>query len=1011
MRIARVVAVTLAVVGASCSTGRDPREATSRRDGLIVSSELVTPEVTLTRAIGSQLSPWAASRGDHALVVWADGRLSVSQNTNAIFGARFDLSQGSTVDPAGLRVMSGSPVDDVVVASDGQRYLVVWHDPSAPGIVSGQRVLRDGGLEGPRVRYSSASSGGRQPALDFDGQDFLLSFVEGVMGEAVLLRIEPVGGATRSSVRLPVTGANDVAIGALPSSALVLVATLAADGGRTGELILALPDGGVSAAGTLALPVLTPRATALTDAGTFFVAWAEDATLRAMRVDRQGVRIDATPLVIANSPTAERGLGQVTDLGDEALVAWIETPTPGNGEVLTRRFDVATGAALPDELVSSNGLAREVVAVTRQPGTLEPLFAWQEVIGSGFSSNDDIFAAQSLGGRFLLSAAAQAQVDADLAVSDGQALLAWRQYGLADSDVRVRSLSLDGGVWQSSSVPFAFASADETSPDVALGAGGTALAVFANQADVRGGRFSATGPLDPAGLNVCGLGATQSTPAVTFDGTTWWTGWIDHRTMPTQLYVSRISSAGARLDGDGRPVNLNIVPTSLSAARGPNGVVFASHDLVGEVRYQRVFLDGGLEATPQNLGLRGRRPALAFDGVTWLTALEVSADGGGELVTALQLSPGPFSAMGAPFTVHTTGDSNGVDVVFDGVHFVVAWVDSPGDGGPQQVLLRRVASSGALVDPAPISLGVGEFRRVELASQGRGRTVAALTRFSGGGLQAWRAAVVVIDETTYPGTPCNTAVDCPGLECVDGVCCNQTCGGGAPDDCLACSRDAGASVDGVCELKASGQSCRPSSRECDVAEVCSGTDSACPVDRFAADLSSCSAGVCLAGACTPDGGAGGGAAGGAAGGGSAVAGGSAGGGSAGGGSAGGGSTSGGSAGGGSAGGGSAGGSSAGGGSGGGSSAGGGSTGGGAAGGSPGGGEAGGNAGGSGGGGGNSGGTAGGTAGGASAGGMAPAPVDLRVGCGCTQLPDGGAAALAWWLVLHLTTGRRRRSGG
>lgn len=982
MRIARVVAVTLAVVGASCSTSRDPREATSRRDALIVSSELVTPEVSLTRAIGSQVHPWAASRAEHALVVWADGRLTVSQNPNAIFGARFDDTQPGTLDPAGLRVMSGSPVDEVVVASDGQRYLVVWSDPSARGIVSGQRVLRDGGLEGSRVQYSSPASGGREPALDFDGQDFLLSFLRGTTGEAILQRIDPVSGAMRSSITLPAIDADDVALGALPSSALVFVATLAADGGRTGELLLALPDGGVSGAGTLTLPVETPRATGLADAGSFFVAWAEGPTLRALRFDRQGVRLDPSPLLIANAPNTERALGQVMDLGDVALVAWNEVPMVGNSQVLMRRFDVATGAPLAAELVSNSGLSREVVAVTRQPGTGEPLLAWQEVIASSFSSNDDIFAARGTSAPFLLSASAEAQVDSDLAVSDGHALLAWRQYGVADSDVRVRSLNLDAGVWQSASVPFAFPSADETSPDVALGAGGAALAVFANQADIRGGRFSSTGPLDPAGLNVCGQNFTQSSPSVTFDGTSWWTGWIDQRTMPAQLFVGRVTSAGARLDGEGRPANLNIVPTSVSAARGPNGIVFASHDLAGEVRFQRAFVDGGIEAIPQNPGLRGRRPALAFDGVSWLAVLEVSVDGGGETVTALQFSPGPFSAVGAPFTVHTTGDSNGVDVVFDGVHFVVAWLDSPGDGGPQQALVRRVSSAGALVDPAPVRLGVGEFRRVELASEGRGRTVAALTRFSGGGLQAWRAGVVLFDEATRPGTACSTSTDCFGLECVDGVCCNQACGRGAPDDCLVCSRAAGGSVDGVCELRASGQSCRPSSRECDVAEVCSGMDSACPVDGFAPDLSSCSAGVCRAGVCTPDGGAGGGAAGGAAGG-------SAGGGSAGGGDAGGNAAGGGDAGGNAAAGGDAGGNAAGGGGAGGNATGGGDAGGSAAGGS-------------------SGGNAGGGRG--SAGGVAPATLDLRVGCGCTQLPDGGTSALVWWLALHHLTRLRRRRG-
>ena len=48
------------------------------------------------------------------------------------------------------------------------------------------------------------------------------------------------------------------------------------------------------------------------------------------------------------------------------------------------------------------------------------------------------------------------------------------------------------------------------------------------------------------------------------------------------------------------------------------------------------------------------------------------------------------------------------------------------------------------------------------------------------------------------GTPCLTGDVCASGYCVDGVCCDEACGGGALDDCLGCSVAVGASTDGTC---------------------------------------------------------------------------------------------------------------------------------------------------------------------------------------------------------------------
>ena len=41
------------------------------------------------------------------------------------------------------------------------------------------------------------------------------------------------------------------------------------------------------------------------------------------------------------------------------------------------------------------------------------------------------------------------------------------------------------------------------------------------------------------------------------------------------------------------------------------------------------------------------------------------------------------------------------------------------------------------------------------------------------------------------GVPCGEAAGCQSGFCVDGVCCDTACGGGAGDDCQACAVAAG----------------------------------------------------------------------------------------------------------------------------------------------------------------------------------------------------------------------------
>ncbi|MBI5481607.1 MAG: hypothetical protein HY906_22310, partial [Deltaproteobacteria bacterium] len=104
------------------------------------------------------------------------------------------------------------------------------------------------------------------------------------------------------------------------------------------------------------------------------------------------------------------------------------------------------------------------------------------------------------------------------------------------------------------------------------------------------------------------------------------------------------------------------------------------------------------------------------------------------------------------------------------------------------------------------------------------------------------------------GSDCADSRDCRTGYCVDGVCCDSACGGGSAGDCQACNLLGSV---GTCTPLAGGTTCRPATGECDPAETCDGTSTACPPDAFKAagvpctdDGNPCTADACDgAGAC------------------------------------------------------------------------------------------------------------------------------------------------------------------
>jgi FG-GAP repeat len=99
------------------------------------------------------------------------------------------------------------------------------------------------------------------------------------------------------------------------------------------------------------------------------------------------------------------------------------------------------------------------------------------------------------------------------------------------------------------------------------------------------------------------------------------------------------------------------------------------------------------------------------------------------------------------------------------------------------------------------------------------------------------------------GETCKTDADCIHAFCIDGVCCDSSCGGGKPNDCMACSKASGGAVDGTCGPAAPSIVCRSAKGECDVDDHCDPTQTTCPADAVARNGAPCTSGACVSGAC------------------------------------------------------------------------------------------------------------------------------------------------------------------
>ncbi len=406
--------------------------------------------------------------------------------------------------------------------------------------------------------------------------------------------------------------------------------------------------------------------------------------------------------------------------------------------------------------------------------------------------------------------------------------------------------------------------------------------------DLYGVRVSPSGNvIDSTAIAISTAPDSQLSPKIAFNGSVYLVVWLVEKSSVWEVGAARIDTAGNVLDPGGIRITGYTTDAPDVASDGSGFLIVWSEDLNGPMQIEAARVDGlgndGSAFTVSDSLPLQSKPSVAFDGldyvVAWtaedsIRAARVSPSGtvldpasivvrsgatpgslwpprvassGGE--SLIVWSEGPSSSSSdvygarlsrsgarldpVAFPVVSTKGLSGLE--FDGTNYLALWTDV---SNGSDVYSTRVAPTGAVLDPTGDALAADpilEETGPALTAGAGGQCLLVYQRFdSDPAVQTTRVrGRIVYLDASPTGMTCGADGECASGHCVDGVCCESSCGGGDPSDCQACSQSAGASSNGTCELLPTTHVCRVASGICDIQESCSGTSPVCPSDVLA----------------------------------------------------------------------------------------------------------------------------------------------------------------------------------
>lgn len=597
---------------------------------------------------GGQYQPdiaYSGIVGAEYLVVWSDYRRSDSYSSD-IFAARI-TETGSVVDQVGIQVLAPNVLDDQVEPA------VTWvPDPDGAGSVQGHwyivwtdRIACGGMIRGRRMRDDGSFS-----APDFDVSDRGCAVVEaepdvafntlsgGISGRVIILWrntsnggvqaricevVDPSAGcfsghtdiSTQSSARAPAVAPGDNSTGFF----------VVWEDSRTGNWDVY--GRAVTAGDTHPLALgnertLTSHAAAQVNAavaaspGGGLVAVWEDYRGAGITAEIYAQKIDSTGGLVGGNVGVSTASGNqltpalVGGATNKWFVIWTDTRARGNLDIYGARLSYSNAAfQLHDPsgiLISAAGGSQQTPVVAANATGSQYIGTWNDARSS--SVNPDIYGARvrSSDGAlldangFVISTASNQQESPAIATCGGKYLVAW-----TDTRNSFDNADIYGAITDSNSPPnilvnniaISTASGRQDVPDVACD-GTNFFVVWTDQRnglkDIYGARvrISDGAVLDAGGIQISGQSATETDPAIAYQGCTgvFEVTWADNRSGNYDVFGKRVSTSGV-VDNSSE---VNVSGTVTGDQLRPDITWDNNGSCSAEIRFLIVWQDGRL---------------------------------------------------------------------------------------------------------------------------------------------------------------------------------------------------------------------------------------------------------------------------------------------------------------------------------------------------------------------------------------------------------------------------------
>ncbi|MDP8224423.1 MAG: hypothetical protein P9L99_13755 [Candidatus Lernaella stagnicola] len=775
---------------------------------------LLTPGgIVVSRAAGNQGNPAVAFDNGEYLVVWEDNRGGGVD----IYGAR--LSQaGSVLDPDGFAIgnAAGDQGNPHVAASDNQ-WLVVWNDGrSAAKDVYGTRVDPDGNvLDGVGTGISVGSAAGEfaKPVVAWDDYHYLV-----------------VWTTLEADYNLYAQGVNT-------------------DGGLAGSTVIVTNGPG------------DQRAPAVSFGATLFlVSWlynsGSDADIHGCLIDRTGVI--AVPNFIICDESGDQESSHSAFDGTNFLVVWDDLRGSAYdiyGSRVTEAGAVLDPAGLA--LSSASGNQYEPVAAF---GISDYLVAWHDYRASGLP---DVYATRvSTSGSvvnpngIVLSVAANFQTWSDVAFDGTNYLIVWEdQRDGTNWDIYGVRLTSDGSLLDPAGIEVSNAVNKQEKPTVAFGGGNFFVAWSDYRSgtfwDIYGTRVSQAGVvLDgvSTGTAVSTAADNQLDPDAAYANDYFLVAWRDNRNGDYDIYGARVNNAGTMVDPSG------IAIAVFDGAQGYPSVTASNTQYLVvwedprngtfDIYSTRLQTDGGVNSPSgiivSNAAGDQLRPEVDSDGTNFFAVWEDNRFPQSAIYgSRINSVGGTVDPGGIQVNIGTAARSKPA-IVYDGQYFLVAWQQETSVGG-SNIYGSYLRSTGSIIEPL-FDISATDYldeSSPNLASSGGGTSLVTYFNFDRSTFYGSKRVFARQVRYFFTGLECEFDGECQTGFCVDGYCCNTVCGEDDPNDCLACSIDAGSTANGTCAVVSVGTTCRPQNGLCDIVEQCDGVSDQCPDDSYAAASLEC----------------------------------------------------------------------------------------------------------------------------------------------------------------------------